>query len=79
MIKKFNKIPLQNNIDIAISELENNTNNCVAHVYNDVKVNTNGPLAGVPITVKNLFATNDAPTDSHVNYWIILCLDIMQQ
>ena len=68
MIKKFNKSPLQINIDEAIKELKNNNNNCVSFIYDNQKVKSEGILAGVPITVKNLFATNDAVTDASCNF-----------
>jgi aspartyl-tRNA(Asn)/glutamyl-tRNA(Gln) amidotransferase subunit A len=67
MIKNFNLKPNQKNIDIAIDELQNNKNNAISHVYNNAKVSNQGQLAGVPITVKNLFATKDAPTDASSN------------
>ena len=64
MIRKFSKNPRQENIDVAINELLNDNNNAVAHVYKNCKVQTQGILKGVPITIKNLFATKDAITDS---------------
>ncbi len=50
-------------INKAINELKANKNNAVAFVYENAKF-SNGPLKGTTSTIKDLFATIDAPTQA---------------
>ena len=49
------------NLKLALEELKNNDNNAVSHLYKDCKINK-GNLKGLVITIKDLYATKDAPT-----------------
>lgn len=47
----------------AIKSLHDNKNNAVAHTYSNLSF-SDGPLNNATITVKDLFATDDAPTQA---------------
>ncbi len=51
------------NIEQAVSEFKNNSNNAVAFTYENPTF-SEGPLNGKTITIKDAFATKDAPTQS---------------
>ncbi len=51
------------NIEQATKEFKNNSNNAVAFTYDNPQF-SNGPLNGKTITIKDAFATKDAPTQS---------------
>ncbi|WKX02525.1 amidase family protein [Candidatus Mycoplasma mahonii] len=53
----------QGNFEKAKNELKNDLNNAVAHIY-EKKNKINGPLSNVVITLKDLYATDDAPTQA---------------
>ncbi len=55
-------IKIKGNIKKAKSDLENNV--ATAFLYKNSKIFENGKLAGSVITIKDLYATNDAPTQS---------------
>ncbi|NQZ66259.1 MAG: Asp-tRNA(Asn)/Glu-tRNA(Gln) amidotransferase subunit GatA [Mycoplasmatales bacterium] len=55
-------IKIKGNIAQAKKDLENNPG--VSFIYKDSKIFDEGPLAGAVITIKDLYATNDAPTQS---------------
>lgn len=61
------------NLTLAINELASDRNNAVAHIYQNSRAITKGILAGAVYTLKNNFATADAPTEassnSLVGYW----------
>ena len=56
-------IKVTGNITNAINELSNDENNAVAHVYKNAK-SSSGELSNVVITLKDNYATNDAPTQA---------------
>ena len=49
------------NLEKALVELKNDSNNAVSHVYENAQINE-GALSGVVVTVKDNFATKDAKT-----------------
>ena len=56
----------QGNIAEAIKSLHEDKNNAVSHVYSNVSF-SEGPLNNATITIKDLFATDDAPTQASSN------------
>lgn len=56
----------QGNIVEAIKSLHENKNNAVSHVYSNVSF-SEGPLNNATVTIKDLFATDDAPTQASSN------------
>ncbi|MCP4336322.1 MAG: Asp-tRNA(Asn)/Glu-tRNA(Gln) amidotransferase subunit GatA [Mycoplasma sp.] len=50
-----------NNIKNTLKELKENNNNAVAFIYYDAKF-SEGPFNGMTVTIKDIFATKDAPT-----------------
>ncbi|WP_029905413.1 amidase family protein [Mycoplasmopsis opalescens] len=55
------KLEVQGNFNQAIQELKNDQNNCVAYVFEDLNQN-NGIIKNATFTIKDVFATEDAPT-----------------
>ncbi len=51
------------NIENAVSEFKNNSNNAVAFTYENPQF-SEGPLNGLTVSIKDAFATKDAPTQS---------------
>ena len=56
-------IKVNGNIAAAIKELSNDKNNAVAHVYTESK-GSEGTLSNVVVTLKDNYATQDAPTQA---------------
>ncbi len=54
---------MSSDIKKVLSELNSNKNNAVAFIYDDAKFSS-GPLDGLMGTIKDVFATADAPTQS---------------
>lgn len=57
------KIKNIGNISDAINELKNDKNNAVSFIYENAKIH-DGLLSGATFTIKDIFATEDAPTQA---------------
>ncbi|MEE3928440.1 amidase family protein [Mycoplasmopsis ciconiae] len=60
----MDKILNLGNVTEAIKELKNDQNNCVAYIYENPKQESEGLLSGAVVTIKDVFATKDAPTQA---------------
>ncbi|WP_029512741.1 amidase family protein [Mycoplasmopsis iners] len=62
------QIKNKGNFSLALNELKNDQNNCVTHLFdNNQSLNANGNLANAIFTIKENYATNDAPSTASSN------------
>lgn len=57
------KLKVKGNFNSALSELKSDKNNVVSYLYKDLPT-FDGPLKDCVFTIKDVFATNDAPTQA---------------
>ncbi|VEU70290.1 amidase family protein [Mycoplasmopsis glycophila] len=61
----FRKFQNLGNASLALAELQNDHNNAVAHIYSTPKqITQSGKLANATLTIKDVFATDDLPTQA---------------